>query len=153
MKAYGVTASRLDLPSQTLLSVTGLAEVDCNWELLMANVKVKSSMTRSSLVKNLQLQFVGPIINNVLAAMLLKYPNGLLKDPNPNPVLVADRQLRTMALDTVGPIDWLLPPIPHRVIPPDRQLHGACRSQIKSVVSGRERVIFGTLGHRYTQCM
>ena len=52
-----------------------------------------------------------------------------------------------MASETVGPIDWLLPPTHYRAVPPERHLHGANaghKSQISSV--GRERVNFGTLG-------
>ena len=64
---------------------------------------VKSPMSRRP-VENLLPQFVGSINYQLLAVMLPKYPNEQLL------VAVDYILLRTMASDTLNPIDWSHPP-------------------------------------------
>ena len=65
-------------------------------------------------MENLLPQICGVNYQNLLVVMLPKYPNGRL------PVTVDLSQLRTMASETVDPIDWPLPPALHRAVPPER---------------------------------
>ena len=78
-------------------------------------IKVKSSMARSLPVENLLPQNVGQL--STTCRNVLKRPNGeLLVAGNHN-------QLRTMASETVDPIDWSHPPL-SLAVPPERHVHG-----------------------------
>ena len=85
----------------------------CYQRYIVSKKKVKSSMARSLPVENLLPQNVGSIINNL---QYLKQPNGELL------VTVNHNQLRTMASETVDPIDWSHPP-PSWAVPPERLVH------------------------------
>ena len=76
-------------------------------------VKVKSSMARSLPVENLLPQNVGSIINYLQYTEAAQW--GTL-------VAVNHNQLRTMASETVDPIDWSHPP-PSWAVPPERLMH------------------------------
>ena len=82
-------------------------------------VKVKSSMARSLPVENLLPQNVGSIINYLQQCS--EQPNGELL------VAVNHNQLRTMASETVDPIDWLHPP-PSWAVPPERDVQSINRA-------------------------
>ena len=69
---------------------------------------IKSSMAWSLPVENQVSQNVESIINYL--QYVLKHPNGKLL------VAVNHNQLRTMASETVDPIDWSYPP-PHEQFP------------------------------------
>ena len=71
-------------------------------------------MARSLPVENLLPQKVESIINYFQYA--LKQPTGELL------VVVNHKQLRTMASETVDPIDWSQPP-PSWAVPPERLVH------------------------------
>ena len=72
-------------------------------------------MARSLQVENRLPQNMGSIIN-YLQYNVLKHPNGELL------VAVNHNQLRTMASETVDPIEWSHPP-PTWAVPPERLVH------------------------------
>ena len=93
------------------------------WQIVLQTVKVTSSMARSLPVENLLPQNVGSIIN-YLMLLMGSNPRGSTLNRE-LPVAVNDSQLRTMASETVDPIDWPLALTLHRAVPPELHvLHG-----------------------------
>ena len=82
-----------------------------------------SSMARSLTVENILPQNVGSITNH--CSNLLKQQNGELQ------VAVDHNQLRTMASETVDPIDWSHTS-PSWAVPPERLLHSINRCSLSS---------------------
>ena len=82
----------------------------------------------------------------LLAVMLMKLPNGQI------PVEVDHSQLRTMASETVYPIDWMLASTRLRAVTPELHvLHGAnagYKSQDLLQLVRREHASFGMPGQR-----
>ena len=109
-QSIGVVAQRVQ--GKSSMTPTAVAY----WQsigVVTQRVQGKSSMTSSHLVENCQFNC------HLLAVILLKYPNGLL-------LVAVDRsQHRTVSSETEDPIDWPLPPIIHRAVPPVLHLHSA----------------------------
>ena len=87
-------------------------------------------MARSLPVENLLGQNVGSIINYL--QWWLKLPNGELL------VAVNHNQLRTMASETVNPIDWSHPP-PSWAVPPEHLVHSRDSAGLSATSAGLER--------------
>ena len=77
-------------------------------------LKIKSSMARSLPVENLLYRMFGQL--STICSNVLKQPNGELL------AAVNNNQLRTMASETVDPIDWSQP-TPSWAVPPERLVH------------------------------
>ena len=117
-------------------------QIQLKYFTYILNIKVGSFMARRKKQWRIYYHSLWGQLSTT-AVKLLKQTNCQLR------VAVDHSQLRTMASEMVDPIDWPLPPTLYSAVPPERHLLGANadhKSQVQSVE--RERVTFGTLGHR-----